>query len=414
VRGETYLREGAAEKPAAVECTARLPTRPTGWRANLKATPLAHTRRQHPTGDGVIGTTTGPAEIREAHDAIRDLFVPVPRVYWLELACTGASAWGFLTAGIAAAVVGRPLLAAAAVAVAALVWHRATIMVHELTHQRRDALPGFHLAWNMAVGVAWLFPSVMYERVHSGHHRRATYGTADDPEYLPLAGRPWAIVGYLGFVPLAFPLLFVRFLLLAPASWFVPQLRRFVLRYGSSYSINLRFARRMTRAERRRMAAWEAVVLAAWWPPVALTLAGVLPWAWLVCWYGVHTGTTAVNRLRMLTAHRFASDGRPSGHLDQFADSLDTPGGWWTVLWAPLGGRYHALHHLFPTLPFHSLAPAYRRLRARLPVGSFYHAATGPGWLGTVGTLLGASPTAQVGPLRQSTGGPPLTPGASG
>ncbi|HUR55932.1 MAG TPA: fatty acid desaturase [Gemmataceae bacterium] len=361
-----------------------------------------------------MDTASGPAVIREAHDAIRDLFAPVPRAYWLELTVTGTAGWATLASAIAAASAGRPAVAAVAVAVAALIWHRATIMVHELTHQRRNAIPGFHLAWNLVVGVAWLFPSVMYERVHSGHHRRTTYGTAADPEYLALAGRPWAIAGYLGFVPLAFPLLFLRFLVLAPASWLVPTLRRFILRHGSSYSINLRFARQTTRAERRRIAAWEAVVLAAWWPPVALTLAGHLPWAWLACWYGVHTGATAVNRLRMLTAHRFASDGRPSDHLSQFADSIDTPGGWWTVLWAPLGGRYHALHHLFPTLPFHSLGPAYRRIRTRLPADSFYHTATGPGWLGTVRALVGRLPTAQVRPPAQPTGGPPPTPGASG
>jgi mannose-6-phosphate isomerase-like protein (cupin superfamily) len=65
----------------------------------------------------------------------------------------------------------------------------------------------------------------------------------------------------------------------------------------------------------------------------------------------------------MLAAHRFASDGRPRDHLGQFADSIDTPAGWWAALWAPLGLRFHALHHLFPTLPFHNLRPAYRRLR---------------------------------------------------
>jgi hypothetical protein len=41
-------------------------------------------------------------------------------------------------------------------------------MVHALTHQRPAKLPCFHLALNLIVGVAWLLPSVMYEKVTLG------------------------------------------------------------------------------------------------------------------------------------------------------------------------------------------------------------------------------------------------------
>ncbi len=40
----------------------------------------------------------------------------------------------------------------------------------------------------------------------------------------------------------------------------------------------------------------------------------------------------------------------------------------------PVGLRYHALHHLFPFLPYHNLGKAHARLIARLPAGSPYHA----------------------------------------
>jgi hypothetical protein len=33
-------------------------------------------------------------------------------------------------------------------------WCRVGLMVHELTHQRRDEIPGFHPAWNLVIGVA--------------------------------------------------------------------------------------------------------------------------------------------------------------------------------------------------------------------------------------------------------------------
>jgi fatty acid desaturase len=162
----------------------------------------------------------------------------------------------------------------------------------------------------------------------------------------------------------------------------------------------------MSAAERRRLFAWECVILLAWWPPVALTLAGVLPWRWLLGWYATYTVVLFVNRLRILASHRFTSDGRPTDHLGQFADSIDTPGGRWAEVWAPLGLRYHALHHLFPTVPFHNLRAAYTRLVAHLPADSFYHEATGGGLLRTLRELVTRKRQPAAGP---SPAGPPAT-----
>ena len=108
-------------------------------------------------------------------------------------------------------------------------------------------------------------------------------------------------------------------------------------------------------------------------------------------WYATYTAVLLANRLRMLAAHHFASDGRPTDHLGQIADSIDTPAGWWAALWAPLGLRYHALHHLFPALPFHNLGRAYRRLVASLPAESFYHRSRGQGLVWAIGRLLARS-----------------------
>jgi len=331
---------------------------------------------------------SGPADIVAAHRIIRDLFTPSPWRYWMELLVTGSAAWSAI---LVAACAGSPIVITLAVLAAVVLWYRALAMIHELTHQRHEQLPGFSLAWNLVIGVAWFLPSIMYEGVHAGHHKKTTYGTANDPEYLPLAGRTGAVLRYLGFSFVIFPGLMLRFLVGAPLSWVIPPLRRLLIRSASSYVINLAYVRRMSQAERRRLFAWECVILLAWWPPLVLTLLGELSWQWLAVWYVVFTVAALVNRTRMLAAHHFATEGHSTDYLGQFADSIDNPSGWWAELWAPLGMRYHALHHLFPTLPFHNLRRAYWRLVANLPADSFYHRSHGRGLFWALARLLRAA-----------------------
>src|SRR5690606_28017846 len=58
---------------------------------------------------------------------------------------------------------------------------------------------------------------------------------------------------------------------------------------------------------------------------------------------------------------------------EQVADSINVTGQTWlTVVMFPVGLRYHALHHLFPFLPYHNLGKAHRRLMEQLPADSPY------------------------------------------
>ena len=137
-------------------------------------------------------------------------------------------------------------IAAGLVAVLAL--YRAGSFIHELTHIKPRAVPGFRLVWNLIIGVPLLVPSFMYEGVHNQHHAKTYYGTADDPEYLPLAlMHPWTLPLFLIAAVLAPIGMLIRFGLLAPLSLLSPRLRENVVARYSGLQINPRFRRKRAR-----------------------------------------------------------------------------------------------------------------------------------------------------------------------
>ncbi|MCM3274445.1 fatty acid desaturase, partial [Paenibacillus elgii] len=144
------------------------------------------------------------------------------------------------------------MLLAATIAVVAL--YRAGRFIHELTHIRKNALPGFRFAWNLLVGVPLLIPSFMYEGIHSLHHNRTRYGTVEDPAYLPLAlMKPWTVplfVVVAAFAPLA---LVFRYAVLTPLSLLIPPLRKVVVERYSGMIINPLFRRKAPEGDFRRM-----------------------------------------------------------------------------------------------------------------------------------------------------------------
>ncbi|WP_231733383.1 fatty acid desaturase, partial [Phenylobacterium sp. CCH12-B4] len=125
---------------------------------------------------------SGPSLARQANDIARDLTRANPRVYWLDLAVTAAVTWLSLLIAVTSASTGW---AVAAGIVCILSLYRRISFIHELTHLRRDDVPGFHIAWNVLIGVPFLTPSLLYEGVHVLHHAKDRYGTARDPEYHP-------------------------------------------------------------------------------------------------------------------------------------------------------------------------------------------------------------------------------------
>lgn len=345
--------------------------------ADFAREPLAGARKQAIADD--------KAMLRAARDLTRDLGEARAAIYWPDMA--GSALLGYL--GLAGAVfAANPLVAGMCAVVAALAFYRALMFIHELTHIHRDALPGFRLGWNLLVGIPLLTPSFMYEGVHTLHHKRTQYGTVEDPEYLPLAlMKPWSLPLFVVIALLAPVALLFRFAVLVPLGALIPRLRKAVWERASSLSINPAFRRRPPEGEMRARVRWQEAGGMIWaWTLLASTQA--IGWRPLLVLLAVVSVTAVLNQLRTLVAHLWENEGEAMSVTAQFLDSVNVPPpGRIAELWAPVGLRYHALHHLMPSMPYHALPKAHRRLVSELGIDSTYHGANHPGMLVLVGRI---------------------------
>jgi fatty acid desaturase len=334
-----------------------------------------------------------PRAIDEAIHAIPvEWFKPAPAVYWLDLLASSALGWTALTLAILADGWRRGVLIL--FAIAAL--YRAVLFIHEITHRAGRELPAFTLVWNTLVGVPLLIPSLLYEGVHTDHHRPSCYGTQGDPEYLPFGRRPPALLIGSMLVSLLAPVaLALRFGILAPLSWTIPALRRPVLERCSALCINPRYVRRVPLTFAGR--AQETAAFALFWAAIGLWWTGWLPAAAVPCWLIVSAAVSGINAFRTLAAHRYDLDAGDLSMTGQLLDSCTISGGQRLrarisdavrVLAAPVGLRYHALHHWIPSLPYHNLGRVHRLLVSSLRADAPYRATIEPGFTPPLRDLL--------------------------
>ena len=174
-----------------------------------------------------------------------------------------------------------------------------------------------------------------------------------------------------------------------------PKLRTVVVGRYSGLQINPKFVRPKPEGEFARDWAWQEAAASVWAIALlAMVATGVIPLRDFLIFLAVCSGVMFLNQVRTLVAHLWENDGEAMSVTAQFLDSVNVPPpGTLPALWAPVGLRYHALHHLLPGVPYHNLGEAHRRLCRELDATSVYHNSTHRGLSRLVVRLTGRTLT---------------------
>jgi fatty acid desaturase len=339
-----------------------------GRAAARPTTPVAAPEPPHADHEAV-------AFMRQVRTLVKDLLEPNPWVYWTDFIATlvvGHGAFVLFTLDTAAWY-----MRAAGFVVAVFAFYRLTTFTHELSHFRKGTFKGFRAAWNALVGVPFLLPAFLYED-HRLHHVNHSYGTGDDSEYLPFASGSKRDIANYALKAFLVPLLGIfRFVIMAPLVWVSPSWRRWAWeRSSSALAINWSY-RRSPEDECAHPVEMRVMEVSCFLYGLAffgLMVLGILPWTLFLSFYAVFVCVALVNAFRTVGAHRYQGSGEPMTYLDQILDSYTIAGVEpVSSLLAPLGMRFHALHHLVPSMPYHNMRTAHYRLVAGLPADSPYH-----------------------------------------
>jgi len=343
-------------------------------------------------GAGEAGDEAWIGEVRRTlRSAATDLFRPSPLRYWIDFAVSLVAAYAAGTLYLLSPLGSWQQLVAFPITTFWL--YRLGSLVHEVCHLGEREMPGFKLAWNALAGIVILMPSPFFTRHHRDHHSRRYYGTPQDPEYVANwveGGNPVSVLGYAFKIAIMPILVFLRFLVV-PLTFVHPAVREWTLRHASALTFNRHYERRLTAADRRAILAVEIPCFVRALSIPLLVVLGVTPWTRIPLLYALALVTVALNQCRFLADHHCAGDGSRVGMAAHIADSCNFTGNDpLTLLFFPFSIRYHALHHLFPSLPYHNLRQAHEHLVSTLPATSPYLTLDQPGWWSVARrTLLG-------------------------
>lgn len=337
--------------------------------------------------------------LKEARRLVRDLWEPNAKIYWVDFSLSTLIGWGAVAVAVVTPL--ASIIQFAALFIAMLALYRAVIFIHELAHLRKGTFTGFRRFWNATCGMPLMVPAYTYADVHIDHHKPQHYGTAEDGEYLPFAvDEPWKIIAFVAQAFIVPILLAARYVVLMPLTLLSARFRAYIWQRASSLVIDFAYVRPAPKKDQENGWLMEDILTGVYaYAALGLLYIGILPVEFFAVWYVVTFAIFVLNGLRTLAAHAYRNGGRERMNRQQeFLDSVDIPGNRYiSSLWAPVGLRFHATHHLFPGMPYHALEEAYFRLKAELPDNRLFLAASRTGLLSAVAQLWRESRAAQKG-----------------
>jgi fatty acid desaturase len=307
---------------------------------------------------------------------IADLLEPNPKIFWADLLISAGGGW--LALGFAVnSWMTNPLLACLLIFVSAMFFFRAIVFEHEIVHIKKSWIRPFEFVWNLLIGIPFFIPSVTY-RSHLDHHRTKEYGTKGDPRYF-FSGSQFRMAMLLPPLasPFAFLIIAFRYLVLGPLSLVIGgRLREWVVCNFGLQKINFRYkAMNLDPELKKSIFRSEVSCIAIWTIAIGLIASGFIPWLVLPSLAAVAMVIFVVNHFRAFAAHFYRSNGGESMTFkEQLEDSISIVGPCpFSALFAPVGLRFHSLHHLVPTIPYHAMRKAHHRLIESLPEDHPYH-----------------------------------------
>lgn len=266
---------------------------------------------------------------------------------------------------------------------------RSALFVHEDSHFG-SKIKGFTWGYNLIFGFLHKLPSYSYQP-HRQHHAVNTYGTINDPEYDLIIDRP-AFTLLLPFVSMALIPIFslIRYGFIPLILPFIgDQGRSWVYIHISTLVMNLQFKRNLPTKEERKdwyiqdffCCIYNTVLF-------VLMILGVLPWKLLWVWLAVMYVVYVINFYRVITSHTYLSRFNKTTFKQQILDSINIPSIFWSMWLYPVGLKYHALHHMYPNIPYHNLGKAHKWLISELPDKHPYRTTVSSSYFNAVGRLL--------------------------
>ncbi len=259
--------------------------------------------------------------------------------------------------------------------------YRGTMLIHEVVHVSKK-VPGYRLAYNLFFGWFTSYPVYIFDG-HLYHHGKATYATKRDPEYkfIPEYNNKTLI----GPIISAFLLPIFQIIRFGVMPLFLPfmpeKYQIYVYERMSTLVFDVNFKRKIKNKEiELKVMKFNDLMCALYKiATIALIMTGILPLRFIIYFYIGFALGSILNMYRALFNHLYTNESLKPLNKDQhILDKTTVESGFLTSIIFVNGLNYHALHHLFPEIPYYRLGAAHRLLMKELPADHIYRKSVYP------------------------------------